>query len=192
MSETEALPDPMEESVTGPLVGMMVVVGAVLLLLFGSVRTVSQGTVKIVERLGRYRRTLEPGLHTLVPSVDRVRAVVDMREQVVTLPPQSVVTSSSAVSDRFAVSVDLMLCYQVTQPAAAVYEVADYGQAIEQLTVAALRNVIGAMGPEQALASRDQIGSWVARDLADATGRWGVEVTRVEVTAIGPSPDPSF
>ena len=177
---------------TGPLVGTTVVVVAVLLLLFGSVRTVSQGTVKIVERLGRYRRTLQPGLHTLVPSVDRVRAVVDTREQVVALPSQSVVTSGSAVSDRFAVSVDLLLCFQVTQPAAAVYEVADYTQATEQLAVAALRNIIGAMGPEQALAGHDQIGSQLARDLAEATGRWGVEVTRVEVTAISPSSDPSF
>ncbi len=148
-----------------------------------SVRQVSQGTTQIIERLGRYRRTLEPGLHLLVPFIDRVRATVDMREQVVPFPPQSVITS-----DNLVVSIDTVIYFQVTQPAAAVYEIANYIQAIEQLTVTTLRNIIGTMDLEQTLTSRDQINGRLSGVLDEATGRWGIKVNRVELKAIDPPP----
>lgn len=164
-----------------------VVLGLVILFvvvaLLRSVRQVSQGTTQIIERLGRYRRTLEPGLHLLVPFIDRVRATVDMREQVVPFPPQSVITS-----DNLVVSIDTVIYFQVTQPAAAVYEIANYIQAIEQLTVTTLRNIIGTMDLEQTLTSRDQINGRLSGVLDEATGRWGIKVNRVELKAIDPPP----
>ncbi|MCL2424107.1 MAG: SPFH/Band 7/PHB domain protein [Micrococcales bacterium] len=155
----------------------------VIVALVRSVRQVSQGTTQIIERLGRYRRTLEPGLHLLVPFIDRVRATVDMREQVVPFPPQSVITS-----DNLVVSIDTVIYFQVTQPAAAVYEIANYIQAIEQLTVTTLRNIIGTMDLEQTLTSRDQINGRLSGVLDEATGRWGIKVNRVELKAIDPPP----
>ncbi|MCL2849191.1 MAG: SPFH/Band 7/PHB domain protein [Micrococcales bacterium] len=155
----------------------------VFVALVRAVRQVSQGTTQIIERLGRYRRTLEPGLHLLVPFIDRVRATVDMREQVVPFPPQSVITS-----DNLVVSIDTVIYFQVTQPAAAVYEIANYIQAIEQLTVTTLRNIIGTMDLEQTLTSRDQINGRLSGVLDEATGRWGIKVNRVELKAIDPPP----
>jgi regulator of protease activity HflC (stomatin/prohibitin superfamily) len=161
----------------------VLVVAFVFFALVRSVRQVSQGTTQIIERLGRYKRTLEPGLHLLVPFIDRVRATVDMREQVVPFPPQSVITS-----DNLVVSIDTVIYFQVTQPAAAVYEIANYIQAIEQLTVTTLRNIIGTMDLEQTLTSRDQINGRLSGVLDEATGRWGIKVYRVELKAIDPPP----
>ncbi|MCL2454244.1 MAG: SPFH/Band 7/PHB domain protein [Micrococcales bacterium] len=155
----------------------------VIVALVRAVRLVPQGTNQIVERLGRYRRTLEPGLHLLIPFVDRVRATVDMREQVVPFPPQSVITS-----DNLVVSIDTVIYFQVTYPAAAVYEIANYIQGIEQLTVTTLRNIIGTMDLEQTLTSRDQINGRLSGVLDEATGRWGIKVNRVELKAIDPPP----
>ncbi|MCL2089789.1 MAG: SPFH/Band 7/PHB domain protein [Micrococcales bacterium] len=162
---------------------LVLVILFVVVALLRSVRQVSQGTTQIIERLGRYRRTLEPGLHLLVPFIDRVRATVDMREQVVPFPPQSVITS-----DNLVVSIDTVIYFQVTQPAAAVYEIANYIQAIEQLTVTTLRNIIGTMDLEQTLTSRDQINGRLSGVLDEATGRWGIKVNRVELKAIDPPP----
>ena len=140
-----------------------------------------QATALIVERLGRYSRTLEAGLHFLVPFVDRVRANVDLREQVVSFPPQPVITS-----DNLVVSIDTVIYFQVIDPKSAVYEIANYIQGIEQLTVTTLRNVIGSMDLEQTLTSRDQINGQLRGVLDEATGRWGIRVNRVELKAIDP------
>ena len=153
----------------------------VITALFRAVRIVPQASALIIERLGRYSRTLEPGLHLLIPFVDRVRASVDLREQVVTFPPQPVITS-----DNLVVGIDTVIYFQVTSPKDAVYEIFDYIRGIEQLTVTTLRNVIGSMDLEQTLTSRDQINGRLNGVLDDATGRWGIKVNRVELKAIDP------
>ena len=149
--------------------------------LFRAVRIVPQASSLIIERLGRYSKTLAPGLHLLIPFVDRVRASVDLREQVVTFPPQPVITS-----DNLVVGIDTVIYFQVTSPKDAVYEIFDYIRGIEQLTVTTLRNVIGSMDLEQTLTSRDQINGRLNGVLDEATGRWGIKVNRVELKAIDP------
>jgi len=146
-----------------------------------AVRIVPQATAVIVERLGRFSRTLEPGLHFLVPFVDRPRAVVDLREQVVSFPPQPVITS-----DNLVVNIDTVIYFQPTDPKAATYEIANYIQGVEQLTVTTLRNVVGSLDLEQTLTSRDQINGQLRGVLDEATGRWGIRVNRVELKAIDP------
>ena len=153
----------------------------VVVALARAVRIVPQGNAFVIERLGRYARTLEPGLHLLVPFVDRVRAQVDVRVQVVSFPPQPVITS-----DNLVVSIDTVLYYEVTDPKAAVYEIANFITGIEQLTVTTLRNVIGSMDLEQTLTSRDQINGQLSAVLDEATGRWGIRVGRVELKSIDP------
>ena len=146
-----------------------------------SVRIVPQATALVIERLGRYSRTLEPGLHLLIPFVDRVRSGVDLREQVVSFAPQPVITS-----DNLVVSIDTVLYFQITDPKSAVYEIANYLFGIEQITVTTLRNVIGSMDLEQTLTSRDQINGQLRGVLDEATGRWGIRVNRVELKSIDP------
>ncbi|MBM9433309.1 SPFH domain-containing protein [Flaviflexus equikiangi] len=149
--------------------------------LFRSVRIVSQGEAQIVERLGKYHRTLSPGMHFLVPFIDQVRQRVDLREQVVPFPPQPVITS-----DNIVVNIDTVIYYQVTGPEAATYEIANPMAGIEQLAVTTLRNIIGSMDMEQALTGRDQINGQLRGVLDEATGRWGIRVNRVELKAIDP------
>ena len=146
-----------------------------------SVKIVSQATAVIVERLGRYNRTLSAGLNLLVPFIDRPRATVDLREQVVSFPPQPVITS-----DNLVVSIDTVIYFQVNDPKAATYEIANFIQGIEQLTVTTLRNVIGSLDLEQTLTSRDQINGQLRGVLDEATGKWGIRVNRVELKAIDP------
>ena len=149
--------------------------------LFRSVRIVSQGEAQIVERLGKYHRTLTPGMHFLVPFIDQIRQRVDLREQVVPFPPQPVITS-----DNIVVNIDTVIYYQVTGPEAATYEIANPMAGIEQLAVTTLRNIIGSMDMEQALTGRDQINGQLRGVLDEATGRWGIRVNRVELKAIDP------
>src|SRR5947208_16253670 len=143
-----------------------------------AVRVVPQASSVIVERLGRYSRTLEPGLHFLLPFVDRPRAVVDLREQVVSFQPQPVITS-----DNLVVNIDTVIYFQPTNPKSAVYEIANYIQGIEQLTVTTLRNVIGSLDLEQTLTGRDQINNQLRGVPDEATGRGGIRVNRVELKA---------
>ena len=146
-----------------------------------AIRIVPQATAVIVERLGKYDRTLDAGLHFLIPFIDRPRSVVDLREQVVSFPPQPVITS-----DNLVVSIDTVIYFQPTDPKAATYEIANYIQGIEQLTVTTLRNVIGSLDLEQTLTSRDMINGQLRGVLDEATGRWGIRVNRVELKAIDP------
>ncbi|MEH1015029.1 SPFH domain-containing protein [Micromonospora sp. CPCC 206060] len=148
-----------------------------------SVRIVPQQRHDVVERLGRYKRTLSPGLNLLVPFIDAVRTKVDMREQVVSFPPQPVITS-----DNLVVSIDTVLYFKVVDPVRATYEIANFLQAIEQLTVTTLRNVIGSLDLERALTSREEINRHLSGVLDETTGRWGIKVTRVEIKAIEPPP----
>ena len=166
---------------TAGLIVLLVVAGFVLLTLARTVRIVPQARAGVVERLGRYSRTLTPGLAIVVPFVDRVRDMMDLREQVVSFDPQPVITE-----DNLVVSIDSVIYFQVTDAKAATYEIADYIQAIEQLTVTTLRNVIGGMALERTLTSRDEINSELRGVLDEATGKWGIRVNRVELKAIDP------
>ncbi|TVT09087.1 SPFH domain-containing protein [Amycolatopsis bartoniae] len=144
---------------------------------------VPQAQSAVIERLGRFRTVASPGLNFLVPFLDRVRARIDLREQVVSFPPQPVITE-----DNLTVSIDTVVYFQVTDSRAAVYEISNYIVGVEQLTTTTLRNVVGGMTLEQALTSRDQINSQLRGVLDDATGRWGIRVARVELKAIDPPP----
>ena len=163
------------------LIVLLIVALFVLIVLARTVRIVPQARAGVVERLGRYSRTLNPGLSIVVPFVDRVRDMIDLREQVVSFQPQPVITE-----DNLVVSIDSVIYFQVTEPKAATYEIADYIQAIEQLTVTTLRNVIGGMALEETLTSRDQINAQLRGVLDEATGKWGIRVNRVELKAIDP------
>jgi regulator of protease activity HflC (stomatin/prohibitin superfamily) len=169
------------EAVIGVLIVVILVFAIVTLL--RSVRIVPQQRMDVVERLGRYKRTLSPGLNLLVPFVDSVRSKVDMREQVVSFPPQPVITS-----DNLVVSIDTVLYFKVVDPVRATYEISNFLQAIEQLTVTTLRNIIGSLDLERALTSRDEINRHLSTVLDETTGRWGIKVTRVEIKAIEPPP----
>ncbi len=153
----------------------------VILVLSRSVRTVPQAKAGIVERFGRYHRTLNAGLNMVVPFIDRLLPLIDLREQVVSFPPQPVITK-----DNLVVSIDTVIYFQVTNPKAATFEVANYITAVEQLTVTTLRNVVGGMDLETTLTSRDQINHELRRELDEATGKWGLRVGRVELKAIEP------
>jgi len=164
-----------------PLIAAAVVVFLVVLTLWRTVRIVPQARAGVVERLGRYSRTLSPGLTLVVPFVDRIRDMIDLREQVVSFPPQPVITE-----DNLVVNIDTVIYFQVTDPKAATYEIANYIQAIEQLTVTTLRNVIGGIALEKTLTSRDHINAQLRVVLDEATGKWGIRVNRVELKAVDP------
>src|ERR1700723_4190496 len=163
------------------IVLLVLVVGLAIFAVVRSVRIVPQAQAGIVERFGRYHRTLNAGLNLMTPFIDRLRPLIDLREQVVSFPPQPVITK-----DNLVVGIDTVIYFQATDPKAATYEVANYITAVEQLTVTTLRNVVGGMDLETALTSRDQINTELRRELDEATGKWGIRVGRVELKAIEP------
>ncbi len=167
--------------VIAELIVVAVVALIVLLTVVRSVRIIPQARARNVERFGRYRKTLEPGLNFIVPFVDRVKTQIDLREQVVSFDSQPVITE-----DNLVVQIDTVLFFQVTDPRAADYEIVNYILAIEQLTATMLRSVIGSMDLEQTLTSRDKINTLLRGVLDDASGKWGIRVTRVEIKAIDP------
>ncbi|MBA2639255.1 MAG: SPFH/Band 7/PHB domain protein [Nocardioidaceae bacterium] len=167
----------------GLLVFVVVVAVLVVVTLSKTVRIVPQARAGIVERFGKYRTTLPAGLSAITPFVDKVRYTIDLREQVVSFPPQPVITE-----DNLVVSIDTVIYFQVTNAVAATYEIANYIQAIEQLTMTTLRNITGGMDLEQALTSRDEINSALRGVLDEATGKWGIRVNRVELKGIDPPP----
>jgi regulator of protease activity HflC (stomatin/prohibitin superfamily) len=166
-------------------VAALIVLGVIALLvlitLSRSIRIVPQARAGVVERLGRYQRTLGAGLAIVVPYVDRVRPLIDLRETVVSFPPQPVITE-----DNLVIQIDTVIYFQVTDPKAASYEIADYIAAIEQLTVTTLRNVIGGMTLEDTLTSRDKVSAALRIVLDEATGKWGIRVNRVELKSVDP------
>jgi regulator of protease activity HflC (stomatin/prohibitin superfamily) len=163
------------------LIAAIVVAVVAVALVASTIKVVPQAHARIVERLGRYHRTLNAGLTFVIPVVDKVRSRVDLREQVVSFPPQPVITE-----DNLVVSIDSVIYFQVTDPKAATYEIANYLTGIEQLTVTTLRNVIGSMDLEETLTSRDSINAQLRGVLDEATGKWGIRVNRVEIKAIDP------
>jgi regulator of protease activity HflC (stomatin/prohibitin superfamily) len=153
----------------------------IVLLAVKTVRIIPQARARNVERLGRYRKTLQPGMNVIIPFIDRVKPLIDLREQVVSFLGQPVITE-----DNLVVKIDTVLFFQVTDPRAADYEIVNYIQAIEQLTATMLRSVIGSMDLEVTLTSRDKINTMLRGVLDDASGKWGIRVTRVEIKAIDP------
>ncbi len=158
-----------------------VIVLIAMLVVFSTIKIIPQAQAGIVERLGRYQRTLDPGLTIIIPFVDRLRPLIDLREQVVSFEPQPVITS-----DNLVVSIDSVIYFQVTDAKAATYEIQSYLQGVEQLTVTTLRNVVGSLDLEQTLTSRDNINAQLRGVLDEATGKWGIRVNRVELKAIDP------
>ena len=165
------------------IIALLVIAFVVIVVLAKSVTIVPQAQAKVIERLGRYSRTLSPGLNLLVPFVDRVRATIDLREQVISFPPQPVITS-----DNLQVGIDTVVYFQVTDPRLAVYGIANYITGMEQLTTTTLRNVVGGLNLEGALTGRDGINSQLREVLDGTTGPWGLRVARVEIKAIDPPP----
>ncbi len=168
---------------TGLVVALIAALAALIAMIVAirSVRIVPQARARNVERLGRYRKTLEPGLNFIVPVIDRVKPLIDLREQVVSFMGQPVITE-----DNLVVLIDTVLFFQVTDPRAADYEIVNYIQAIEQLTATMLRSVIGSMDLEDTLTSRDRINTMLRGVLDEASGKWGIRTTRVEIKAIDP------
>ena len=161
----------------------VVVVAFVALLAIKAVQIIPQARAANVERLGRFRKTLQPGLNFIVPFLDRLKPLIDLREQVVSFEDQPVITE-----DNLVVHIDTVLFYQVTNPRRADYEIVDYEEAIEQISATMLRSVIGGMDLEQTLTSRDRINSMLRGVLDEASGKWGIRVTRVEIKALDPAP----
>jgi len=165
------------------LIGLGVIVLLAVLITVGAIRIIPQASAGIVERLGKYHKTLEPGLNLIIPGIDRLRPLVDLREKVVSFPPQPVITE-----DNLVVSIDTVIYFQVTNPKSATYEIENYIQGIEQLVVTTLRNSVGGLDLEKALTSRDHINAILRGVLDEATSKWGVRVNRVEIKAIEPPP----
>jgi regulator of protease activity HflC (stomatin/prohibitin superfamily) len=168
----------------GPILTLIVVAAIAIfaiVVIAKSIRIIPQAYAGVVERLGRYHKTLTPGLNILVPFIDRLLPLVDMREQVVSFPPQPVITE-----DNLVVSIDTVVYFQVTDARAATYEINNYLGAVEQLTTTTLRNVVGGLNLEEALTSRDNINGQLRIVLDEATGKWGIRVSRVELKAIDP------
>ncbi|MFV0406436.1 MAG: SPFH domain-containing protein [Propioniciclava sp.] len=161
------------------LLGLLIVV--VVVGLAASIRQIQQMQVGLVQRVGKYHRRIDPGLHLIMPIIDRVAHVMDMRETVVPFPPQGVITE-----DNLMVSIDSVIYFQIVDPIRAAYEAQDYIQAIEQLTQTTLRNIIGGMDLEETLTSREEINQKLRSVLDDATGKWGIKVNRVELRSIEP------
>jgi regulator of protease activity HflC (stomatin/prohibitin superfamily) len=168
-----------------PVLGgiFLLLVLLVVITLLRTVRIVPQARAGIVERFGKYRATLPAGLNIVVPFADRVRYMIDLREQVVSFPPQPVITE-----DNLVVSIDTVIYFQVTDAVSATYEIANYIQAVEQLTMTTLRNIVGGMDLEQTLTSREDINAGLRTVLDEATGKWGIRVNRVEIKGIDPPP----
>ncbi len=166
------------------LIVVAVVVVFLLIVAARTIRIIPQARAGVVERLGRYSRTLDPGLAIVTPFIDRVRPLVDLREQVVNFRPQSVITEDNVV-----VGIETVLYFTITDPRSATYEIANPLQAIEQLTVTTLRNVIGGLTLEATLTSRENVNAELRTVLDEATGKWGIRINRVEIKSVDPPPD---
>jgi regulator of protease activity HflC (stomatin/prohibitin superfamily) len=165
----------------GALIVVAVLVLFALYVAARTIRIIPQAKAGVVERLGRYSRTLTPGLTIVVPFIDKVRPLIDLREQVVTFPPQPVITA-----DNVSVGVDTVLYFTITEPKDATYEIANPLQAIEQLTVTTLRNIIGSLTLEETLTSRDEVNDKLRVVLDERTGKWGIRINGVELKSIDP------
>ena len=163
------------------VLAVLIVIAVVIVA--SAIKIIPQASAGITERLGKYHRTLEPGLNLIIPGIDRLKPLIDLREKVVSFPPQPVITE-----DNLVVSIDTVIYFQVTNAKSAIYEIENYIQGIEQLVVTTLRNSVGGLDLEKALTSRDHINAILRGVLDEATSKWGVRVNRVEIKAIDPPP----
>ena len=163
------------------VLAVLIVIAVVIVA--SAIKIIPQANAGITERLGKYHRTLEPGLSLIIPGIDRLKPLIDLREKVVSFPPQPVITE-----DNLVVSIDTVIYFQVTNAKSAIYEIENYIQGIEQLVVTTLRNSVGGLDLEKALTSRDHINAILRGVLDEATSKWGVRVNRVEIKAIDPPP----
>ncbi len=161
-----------------------VVVLFVVGLLFSSIRIIRQSTVGVVERLGKFHKLAEQGINVIIPLIDKFRAVVDLREQVVDFPPQPVITK-----DNVTMMIDTVIYYQITDAFSYIYEIANPILAIENLTATTLRNIVGELELDQTLTSRDIVNTKLRAILDEATDKWGIKVNRVELKNILPPQD---
>jgi regulator of protease activity HflC (stomatin/prohibitin superfamily) len=166
------------------IIVLIIVLLLAVIVLAKSIVIIRQAQRGIVERFGRYKETLEPGLRFLIPFVDRIIARVDMRESVIDIPPQAVITN-----DNVTVTIDAVVYYYVTDAQAVRYEVADFFLAVSKLAQTNIRNVVGEMTLDESLASRERMNATLTETLDEATDKWGVKVTRVEVKEIEPPKD---
>lgn len=164
-------------------IALVVLLVIAIAIVVSAIKIIPQASAGIIERLGKYHRTLGPGLNLIIPGIDRLRPLVDLREKVVSFPPQPVITE-----DNLVVSIDTVIYFQVTNAKSATYEIENYIQGIEQLVVTTLRNSVGGLDLEKALTSRDHINAILRGVLDEATSKWGVRVNRVEIKAIEPPP----
>jgi regulator of protease activity HflC (stomatin/prohibitin superfamily) len=172
----------MDGAIAGLVLFAVLVIFAIIVVA-KSVALIPQAEAAVIERLGRYSKTISGQLTLLIPFIDKIRARIDLRERVVSFPPQPVITE-----DNLTVNIDTVVYFQVTNPQAAVYQISNYIVGVEQLTTTTLRNVVGGMTLEQTLTSRDQINAQLRGVLDEATGRWGLRVARVELRSIDPPP----
>jgi regulator of protease activity HflC (stomatin/prohibitin superfamily) len=167
------------------IIAMIIILTVVaVIMIVKSVTIIHQAEKGIIERWGRYKETLDPGLRFIIPVMDRVRARVDMRESVIDVVPQPVITK-----DNVTVTVDAVVYYFVTEAKAVTYEVTNFFIAVSKLAQTNLRNVIGDMNLDETLTSRERINAALRQTLDEATDKWGVKVTRVEVKEIEPPKD---
>ncbi|EEI16623.1 SPFH domain-containing protein [Corynebacterium lipophiloflavum] len=166
----------------GAIVAAVIII-LVVAILFSSIKMIQQGEAAVIERLGRYTRTVSGGVTLLVPFIDRVRQRVDTRERVVSFPPQAVITQ-----DNLTVAIDIVVTFQINDPAKAIYGVDNYLVGVEQISVATLRDVVGGMTLEETLTSRETINRRLRGELDAATAKWGLRISRVELKAIDPPP----
>ena len=165
------------------MIFLLVLLAFIALVVVKSIALIPQGEAAVIERLGSYTRSVSGGITILVPFIDRVRARVDTRERVVSFPPQAVITQ-----DNLTVAIDIVVTFQINDPAKAIYGVDNYIVGVEQISVATLRDVVGGMTLEETLTSRETINRRLRGELDAATARWGLRISRVELKAIDPPP----
>lgn len=163
---------------------LLVIALLVIVILVRSVRIVRQAQVYVIERLGKFHRLMESGIHIVVPFIDRIVSIKDLREMVVDFPPQSMITK-----DNVSIQIDTVVYFQITDPVRNQYEIANPILAIENLTATTLRNLVGELDLDETLTSRDTVNAKLRTVLDEATDKWGIKVNRVEIKNIIPPKD---
>ena len=162
----------------------IIVIVFVLVVAFASIKVVRQSEVRIIERLGKYHNTAEAGLNFILPFVDKVRAVVSLKQQTMDVTPQSVITK-----DNVTITIDTVVFYQITDPVKAVYEIESLQKGIAYIAITTIRDIVGKMDLDSTFSSRDSINNQLRQTLDEATDRWGCKVDRVEIKDIKPPTD---